>query len=379
MYGELVRRFPPGRVHVSTVAAPASNGDETTETLALMPGVEITRMPFTFRAARRPLTRIRWARWCAREVRRGEVALLHVGNIRPTGYIAAWLSLRLGIPYLVYVHGLDVRREMRKAHRSTFKRLTGRTILARSGLVIANSEHTADATRRLMGELGIEERGRVVVVHPGTDPDRFRPRPGGVGVARERFAPGADPVVLTVARLVPRKGIDTALEAVARLTADFPRLAYLVAGTGPERARLQRLAETLGIAPHVRFLGDVPEADLPDLYAAADVFVLLAREIPEDDEVEGFGIVYCEAGASGLPVVGASSGGVPEAVRDAETGILVRPADPDEAARALRRLFDDAALRRAMGDAGRRLVEREHNWDRAAHRVWDLGQRLAGG
>jgi phosphatidylinositol alpha-1,6-mannosyltransferase len=136
------------------------------------------------------------------------------------------------------------------------------------------------------------------------------------------------------------------------------------------------MAATLGIASHVHFLGDVQEDALPRLYAAADVFVMLAREIPEQDSVEGFGIVYCEAAAAGVPIVAADSGGVSDAVRDEETGILVPPNDPEAAARAIRRLIENRAVRQEMGRNGRRLVKEHYNWDRAAKEVWDISRGL---
>jgi phosphatidylinositol alpha-1,6-mannosyltransferase len=170
-----------------------------------------------------------------------------------------------------------------------------------------------------------------------------------------------------MSRLVQRKGIDTALEAVARLAPRFPHLIYVIGGSGPDRERLERIVAELGIASRVRFLGDVQEAALPPLYASADVFVQLSRDDPEHDSVEGFGIVYCEAAASGVPSVAADSGGVSDAVP---------PDDPEAAARAIRYLIENRAVRRQMGRNGRRLVEEYYNWDRAAMEVWDISRRL---
>ncbi|MGH7565432.1 MAG: glycosyltransferase family 4 protein [Gemmatimonadota bacterium] len=363
LYGELSSRFPAGRVCVSTVAR--RTGEEMEP--AATPKVPIVRMPFTFREARRAQNIIRWVRWSARHVRSRQVTLVHVGNLHPAGYVALWLNLRLGIPYLLFVHGLDLYKEIRKCRRSKVKRLAARLLFGRAAAVVANSGHTAATARGLLEELEIKNPPPLIVVHPGTDPDRFRP---------SEKVPGEGPLLLSVARLVPRKGIDTALEAVARLAPSFPRLIYVVAGSGPDRERLERMAANLGIASRVRFLGDVQEDALPRLYAAADVFVLLAREEPEQDSVEGFGIVYCEASAAGVPIVAADSGGVSESVRDEETGILVPPKDPEAAARAIRHLIENRTVRQEMGRNGRRLVEEYYNWDRAAREVWDISRRL---
>lgn len=372
LYGELSSRFPAGRVCVSTVARRTGEEMEPAATTQ----VPIVRMPFTFREARRAENIIRWARWSAHHVRSQQVTLLHVGNFHPAGYIALWLNLRLGIPYLLFVHGLDLYNEKRKCRQSKIKRLGARLLFGRAAAVIANSGHTAATTRGLLDELEIKDPPPTIVVHPGADPDRFRPSIEGVG----EVGPGQDPdeglLLLSVARLVPRKGIDTALEAVARLAPSFPRLIYVIAGSGPDRERLERMAAILGIASRVHFLGDVQEDALPRLYAAADVFVLLAREGLEQDSVEGFGIVYCEAAAAGVPVVAADSGGVSDAVRDEETGILVPPNNPEAAARAIRHLIENRAVRQEMGRNGRRLVEEYYNWDRAAREVWDISRRL---
>ena len=372
MYGELSSRFPSGRVCVSTVASRIGGQIDPAATSQ----VPIVRMPFTFREARRAENIIRWARWSARYVRSRNVTLLHVGNLHPAGYIALWLNLRLGIPYVLFVHGMDLYNERRKYRKSKIKRLAARLLFGRAAAVIANSDHTAATMRGLLQGLRIKDPPPTIVVHPGTDPDRFRPCPREVGDPEPGRVPGEDPVLLSVSRLVRRKGIDTALEAVARLAPRFPHLVYVSGGSGPDRERLEGLAARLGIASRVRFLGDVQEIALPPLYASADVFVLLSREEPEQDSVEGFGIVYCEAAAAGIPIVAAHSGGVSDAVRDEETGILVPPQDPEAAARAIRYLFENRAVRQEMGGTGRRLVEEYYNWNRAAREVWDISRRL---
>ncbi|HEX7120360.1 MAG TPA: glycosyltransferase family 4 protein [Longimicrobiales bacterium] len=407
LYGELCARFPAGGVEVSTVRVAAGHGSDRPAPREAAAGVEsergaargagrgpfeagaagapgpaapyaVHRLPFTFREARRPVSLVRWTRWARRRVARGDVALLQVGNIRPTGYVAAWLHARSGLPYVLYVHGKDLMKEERKTARSWRARATGRRVLGGAAAVIANSRATAERAERLLRSLGIDPAGRVRVVHPGTDPARFRPDAPGADAWRRRLDLDGRRVLLSVSRLMARKGVDTALEALALLAPARPDLAYVVAGGGPERPRLERRAAELGVADRVRFLGPVDDLELPALYAAADVFVLPVREEPDDDEVEGFGIVFCEAAAAGLPVVAGDSGGVADAVRDGETAFLVPPRDPGTTAAALARLLDDDALRREMGRAGRRAVETYYHWDRAAAEVWAVLEEVAG-
>ncbi|MBI4543702.1 MAG: glycosyltransferase family 4 protein, partial [Gemmatimonadetes bacterium] len=128
----------------------------------------------------------------------------------------------------------------------------------------------------------------------------------------------------------------------------------------------------------VRFLGEIEDERLPGVYAAADIFVMAARDERDRDEVEGFGIVFCEANAAALPVVAGASGGVPDAVRDGETGLLVPPQDAAALADAVRRLLLDAGLRRRLGQGGREWVERYYNWDRAAVEAWAIVEEVAG-
>jgi phosphatidylinositol alpha-1,6-mannosyltransferase len=172
--------------------------------------------------------------------------------------------------------------------------------------------------------------------------------------------------MLTVGRLVSRKGIDTTLAALPALLPDFPGLTYVVAGDGPDRPRLEKLAAGLGVSGAVQFAGRVAGDRLPALFREAHLFVMPVREETAGASVEGFGIVYLEASASGLPVVAAASGGAAEAVHDGLTGLVVPPDDPQALTAALRRLLGDADLRRQMGRAGRQWVESEMNWDRAA-------------
>lgn len=371
LYGEVCRRLPRGAVEVCTVALREGLSADD-----VPPDVPVTRMSFTLSQARLLTHRLAWTRWTFRRLAAGDVALIQAGNIRPTGYIAWWARVRRGTPYVIWVHGKDLMKEARKTRRRPLARWTGRHIFGGAAAIIANSEATAQRARALLGSLGIPARGRVRVVHPGTDPLRFRPGAGGAAL-RERLGLGDAPVLLSVCRLMPRKGVDSVLRALPGLLQSHPRLVYLIAGHGPDRGRLHALAAEQGLGGAVRFLGAVPEDQLPALYDAADVFVLPVRIEEGDDEVEGFGIVYAEAAASGTPSVGGRSGGAPEAVRDGETGVLVRPEEPGAVEDALRRLLDDPEERRRLGEGGRRAAESYYTWERVAADAWRICREVA--
>jgi len=159
--------------------------------------------------------------------------------------------------------------------------------------------------------------------------------------------------LLTVARLVERKGIDTVLRALPEIARRHPTLRYAIAGEGPDRARLEALAAQLGVGERVDWLGYVSQEALAPLYASADLFALPSRSIPEQGDIEGFGLVLLEAQAAGTPVIAARSGGMPDAVHDGVTGVLIAPDDSAALARVASELLADPARRARMSEAAR--------------------------
>ena len=269
-----------------------------------------------------------------------------VGHAHPRLLLLALLVARGR--FLVITHGNDFLAAQTRWHRPLFNAL-----LARASHIITNAEGNAARLRAL----GLP---RVTVVPPGTDPTRFTPPP----------SPPLPPwTLLSVARLVPRKGIDTVVRALPRLRARFPGLRYHIVGDGPERPRLQALVVQHGLEGQVKFHGRVADEALPDLYRAAHVFVLPTREEAEGASVEGFGIAYLEAAATALPIVASTVGGIAPYVRKKGIGLLVPPDDPQALAEAVGRLLSDPGMRHRLGQAGRRWVEAEMNWDRVAARV----------
>ena len=331
---ELCRRLArAGGVLVSTVAHPDASAFDAAE------GYRIARQPFRLTDAKRLTNQFRWAKALPR------TGILHCGNIRPAGY-PVWYIRR---PYVVYVYGMDLLKERRKIATSVLKRWTLRHILGDARGIIAISGWSADLAREVMSEAGIRHPPPVVAIDLGTDPEFFSP-----GVVRER-------TLLTVARLVPHKGQDVALRALALLP---PDVRYVIVGTGDDRGRLEAIAREAGVAHRVTFAGALSDDAIAEAYATADIYVGLSRE--DGGQAEGFGISFVEAAASGTPSVAGNSGGVASAVRDGETGILVPPTDAAAAAAAIRRLLDDRALRDRMGHAARCAVESHYNWDRVA-------------
>jgi phosphatidylinositol alpha-1,6-mannosyltransferase len=368
---ELCRRFEPDSVAVSTVAAPDAPAFDRGERYA------VHRQPFPFAGAKRFSNQVRWARWLGRFCREHQADVVHCGNVRPAGYPVWWVHRRQRMPYLIYVNGLDLMREREKASRSRVKRSTARLIFEGAAGIVANSAWTADLARTAMREAGVGRTPPVAAIDLGTDPTHFRPERDG-GALRRRLGLGDAPLLVTVARLVPHKGQDVALRALALLRSDFPTLRYLVVGRGPDEARLRTLASELGVADRAVFAGALDDAAVAEAYATATLYVGLSR-VDRVVNVEGFGIAFVEAGASGTPSVAGDSGGVRAAVRDGETGVLVPPTDPEAVAAAVHRLLADPVRREAMGRSARLAVEHYYNWDRVARDTLEFTRDVVAG
>ena len=267
----------------------------------------------------------------------------------------------LDLPYDVVLHGAEVtvpgRLPLSKQTLGYVLR-RARHIVAAGGYPAAEAEHAA---------------GRplpITVVPPGVVTDRFHPLADSERAqARADFGiPDDAELLVSISRLVPRKGFDTAIRAAALLHSSRPRLLLAIAGGGRDEQRLRGLATSLD-AP-VRFLGRVSNDDLPRLYGCADAYAMLCRNRWGGLEQEGFGIVFLEAAACGVPQIAGDSGGAAEAVDHGVTGLVVRhPDDPREVAAAIEALLDDPAQARRMGAAGRERAVREFSYDVLAHRL----------
>jgi phosphatidylinositol alpha-1,6-mannosyltransferase len=221
-------------------------------------------------------------------------------------------------------------------------------------------------TRDLLVELGVTEE-RTTVIHNGTDPDRFYPfdtmkLKRELGLQKRK-------VLLTITRLVRRKGIDDVIRAVDRLRDEFPDIAYVIVGKGPEEKGLKQMVRRRLLESHVFFIGGVGHEDLAPYYNISDLFVMPSKTVKPD--VEGFGIVFLEANACGKPVIGTKSGGIPDAVIDGENGLLVDEKNIDQLSEAIRQLLHNPDRATDMGKRGRKRVEGFLNWDAVARKLYD--------
>jgi phosphatidylinositol alpha-1,6-mannosyltransferase len=275
----------------------------------------------------------------------------------PLGHLGPWLER----PYGVVVHGAEVTVPGRVPGT---RQMLARVLRGARLVVAAGGYPAAEAARAAGRDLP------TVVIPPGVDTTRFHPLdPDERRAAREHLGLDPDaPVVLGLSRLVPRKGFDVLVEAAAVLAPRHPGLEVVIVGAGRDRSRLERLARRR--ASPVRFLGRLPEPDLALVHGAADCFAMLCRDRWAGLEQEGFGIVFLEAAASGVPQVAGRSGGSAEAVLDGGTGLVVdAPRDVAAVVRALDRLLGDDALRARLGEAARRRAVTEFDYDVLARRL----------
>lgn len=278
------------------------------------------------------------------------------GHGLPLALLGPGLARR-GTPYVVATHGAEYWLALVPGMAAALRWAT-----SRAARVLAVSRFTARAIRA-----AVPRHVPLSLLPPGVDAERFRPDLQGTEVRRRHRLEGR-PVVLCVSRLVPRKGQDVLIRALPAVVRLVPGACLLVVGDGPYRSRLEAMARA-SVPGSVVLAGEVLDEELPLYYAAADVFAMPCRSRLGGLEVEGFGIVYLEAAASGLAAVAGRSGGAAEAVVDGETGLVVDGRSPGAVARAVATFLSDPDLAAAMGKAGRSRVEASFTWPALAERL----------
>jgi phosphatidylinositol alpha-1,6-mannosyltransferase len=349
-------RLDPGRLVVY-----ASTWKRSPEGVAATAAFD-AEQPFT--VVRDPTTMLlptpRVTRRAVQLLREHDCTSVWFGAAAPLGLMAPALR-RAGARRLVATtHG----------HEAGWAQLpASRQLLRRIGEGTDTITYLGEYTRsRIAGALTPEAAGRMVQLPPGVDEKTFHPYSGGDRI-RARLGLSDRPVVVCVSRLVPRKGQDTLILAMPAILAREPDAVLLIVGGGPYAKELEKLAAETGVTDSVRFTGPVPWEELPAHFGAGDVFAMPCRTRRGGLDVEGLGIVYLEASATGLPVVAGDSGGAPDAVLDGETGWVVRGGSVEETADRVATLLGDPELCRRMGERGRAWVEEKWRWDLLAERL----------
>ena len=298
----------------------------------------------------------------AKELHLAAVFVLVIGSSWRT---AKWISRKFDIPLVLYIHGLEITKRNNSYPVFAAKQFVKGWILKKSDLVLCNSFNTM-----------------LLSIKRGADPKKVRVLNPGISLRNETRKPVGyrDPapdkiVFFTMGRLIRRKGVDNTIRALPLIIEEYPNLLYVIAGDGlPEyRQELEKIAASLGVSEYVLFLGRIDEYEKERWYYRHDIFIMPSRRLADGD-VEGFGIVFLEAGAWGKPVIGGMSGGVPDAIEDGKSGFLVNPESIEDIAYSMRILLASPEKRVTMGIYGRKRVEKHFSWEHQAERFVNLIQ-----
>lgn len=292
----------------------------------------------------KPLRRWLKARAVAATLRTNEVE-----GVFADSWKSAELLPPLSVPLAILVHGTEI-----PVQPSASKRERIAKTLARARSVIVNSAHTADAVAPYLSD----GMARVKIIHPPIGP-QIEPSEGALSRART-FVHSRQPVLLTIARLEERKGVDMVIRAMPEVIKSHPQAVYVVAGPGADRVRLEKLALELGVSERVLFTGPVDGEAKAALYAIADLFVMPARRV--GNSIESYGIVYVEAGWYGVPAIAGSDGGASDAVLDEQTGLVCDGADAADVLRQIQRVLGDGDLRRRLSDGAKQRARGVAQW-----------------
>lgn len=302
-----------------------------------------------------------WPRWLKgvvstwRTVTQYRIEHILVGNVLPLGTIALLIKLLRRVPYTVMTHAMDITVPLHP-NSPRRKQMLLQTVLRHAESITTVSRYTKE---RLLS-LGIPE-SRIHVIHPcphinGSVEMHVPTVPSMNNVLPEKK------VLLSVGRLIERKGFDMVIRSLRRIREVIPNVHYVIVGEGNYGTTVQSIAEQVGVQEYVTFVGQCTDQELAAWYNRCDVFIMPSRELCNND-TEGFGIVYLEASSFGKPVIGSTAGGVTDAVVDGQTGFVVDPEDIEMIADACTRLLSNTTLAQQLGTNGQQRVKDIFRWD----------------
>jgi phosphatidylinositol alpha-1,6-mannosyltransferase len=295
----------------------------------------------------------------------GRYDCLHCGDLFPQALNGVFLRKAFNLPLLIFCHGDEISQTDQRRYQPRVRNF----IYRQADAIVAANQFAFNGLARI----GIPE-DRIHKLTPGVELENFCPRAKRSDLL-ERYGLQGAKVLLTVARLVPRKGHRIVLQALPQVLAAVPNVKYLIAGDGPERPKLEELVRDLRLENIVVFAGDTGHAEICDFYNLCDVFVMANRLEPGGD-VESFGMVFTEANAVGKPVVGGRSGGTAEAIIEGKTGFLVDPEDSDDVAGRLILLLQNEELSQRMGATGLDRVRTDFNWATRAQALREISMEM---
>ncbi|MDD5291489.1 MAG: glycosyltransferase family 4 protein [Patescibacteria group bacterium] len=295
-----------------------------------------------------------------KEIKKNKIDHVVAGNILPLGTAAYFLSKRMNFKYSVILHGMDFAF----ACRTPRKRWLTRKILKKAENVICANSYTAKLVGNFLGS-----KDRIIIVNPGID-NRITHNVERVTQIKEGYNLKGKLVLLTVGRLVKRKGIDMVLACLPEVLKQTPNLVYAVIGDGPEEKNFKKLVASLKLERNVLTIGNADDEERNAWLELSDIFIMPARKI--NDDFEGFGIVYLEANLAGKPVIAGDSGGVRDAVVDGLNGLMVNPENKEEITAAIIKLAKDENLREKLGRQGRERTMEGFSWKKQIEKIYNL-------
>ncbi|MBU1037178.1 glycosyltransferase family 4 protein [Patescibacteria group bacterium] len=312
------------------------------------------------------LFKIFWPSWfkliflIKRIVKEQKINLIWVGDVLPVGTAIYFLNYFFKVPYFVSTHGLDIMLPQKSARKENLMQ----KVLKASSFITTNSLFT----KKELTNLNIAEE-KITLIYPCPNiyqTAENKTQAEKIQHLKKQHRLEDKKILLTVGRLVKRKGHELVIKSLAKVLEKYPDVIYLIIGQGPELFNLQSLVNQLKLQQQVIFLTDVSDNDLPDYYAISHIFIMTTLELKED--VEGFGIVYLEAGSFGLPVI--ASRGVSEAVINQKTGLLVKNNEVNDLTSKIIYLLDNPEVAKEMGSfAKQRIVVEDFNWQKQSHKL----------
>lgn len=309
--------------------------------------------------------KIIWPRWMpllktARKlIEKEKFGQILCGEVSPAGIVSYIIKMKNPIEYSVFTYALDIILPQKSRTKTKY---TGE-VLREAKNVFTISEFTKNELKKF----NVQE-GKIKFVYPGIDLKEFLGNPEFLkektDTLRSKLKLDGKKIILTLSRLVKRKGQDKMICAMKHIIKKFPESIYLIAGEGPYEKNLRELVLKFNLQEHVKFIHGVSDKEKPAYYNLCDVFAMPSR-VMEKEDAEGFGIVFLEAAALGKPTLGSKEGGIPDAVIDRKTGLLVNnPNDPQEIADKIIKLLEDPAYASNLGEVGKRRAEKDFNWDK---------------
>jgi phosphatidylinositol alpha-1,6-mannosyltransferase len=307
-----------------------------------------------------------WPRWLpalfklAKVVKRKKINHVLVGQILPLGTVAYLASKFKKFEYSIIIHGLDFSL----ASRGLKKRWLSKKILSSAKNIICGNSYTAKLVEDFLGD-----KKKIIVVNPGVNIQKSTVGNRQSEIKKKHNLENKI-VLLTVGRLVKRKGVDTVLESLPKVLKQNSNLIYVVAGSGPEEKNIKKIITKLKLEKNVLIIKNPTDEDKNAWYEVCDIFIMPARNI--DGDYEGFGIVYLEANLAGKPVIAGKSGGVGDAVVDGKNGLLVDPESREEISFAILSLIKNKDEKKRLGEQGRERAIKNFNWEKQAKIIYSL-------